>query len=109
MSFHPKVSWEATRQPRWRIRKLVFFYPITNDDWEIGSIPSYDGNPYGGDHLITTNMEVKLDPWGRKFILYADGKPGNYLSSWKKDSLLTFDWRYTTVDGKVIALHRIYE
>ena len=109
MSSHTKVSWEATKQPRWRIRKLVFFYPITNDDWKIGSIPSYDGNPYEGDHFITTNMKVKLDPWDREFILYPIGSPGNYVSSWKKDSLLTFDWRYTTVDDKVIALHRIYE
>ena len=109
MPFHPKVSWEATRQPRWRIHKLVFFYPIANDDWEIGSIPSYDGNPYEGPHLITTNMEEKLDPWNREFIPYPIGAPDNYLMEWKIVSLLTFDWRYTSVEGKVFALHRIYE
>ena len=108
MSIHTRVSYEATRQPRWRIRKLVFFYPITNDDWEIGSIPSYDGNPYAGDHLITPNVKVKLDPWDREFIPWAT-IPGHYDMGWKEDSLLTFDFRYTTVDGKVIALHRIYD
>ena len=110
-AFHPeyKVTWESTRQSRWSINFLTASYPITNDDWTLGSIPSYDGNPYEGNHLITTNMEVKLDPWGREFIPYPIGAPDNYLMEWKKDSLLTFDWRYTSVEGKVIALHRIYE
>ena len=104
-----KVSWEATRQSRWSINFLTASYPIVNDDWKLGSIPSYDGNPYEGDHLITTNMDVKLDPWDREFIPYPKGAPYNYLMEWTKDSLLTFDWRYTSVEGKVIALHRIYE
>jgi len=108
MSIHTRVSYEATRKPRWRIRKLAFFYPITNDDWKIGSIPSYDGNPYEGDHFITTNTKIKLDPWDRKFIPWAT-IPGHYDMGWKMDSLSSFDWRYTTVDGKVISLHRIYE
>ena len=104
-----KVTWEATRQPRWSMQLLLEQYPITNNDWTLGSIPSYDGNPYGGDHLITTNMKVKLATWNREFIPYPIGAPDNYLMEWKRDSLLTFDWRYTSVEGKVIALHRIYE
>ena len=103
-----KVTWEATKFPRWSMRELLALYSIVNNDWELGSIPDYSGNPYGDNHLITTNMEVKLDPWNREFIPYPIGDPYNYLMEWTKDSLLTFDWRYTSVEGKVIALHRIY-
>ena len=104
-----KVTYEISRTPRRFACNWIKDYPIVNFDWTVGHLPGYDPDSLQMEHFITHNNQIELDPWNREFIPYVITTDQAYQTGWQKTVYEKFDWRYTSVEGTVIALHRIYE
>ena len=104
-----KVTYEISRTQRRFACNWIKDYPMENSDWNVGHLPGYDNDSGQMEHFITRNNQIELDPWNREFIPYVLTAGHPYQIGWQKTVYEKFDWRWTSIDGIVVALHRIYE
>jgi hypothetical protein len=98
----------------WRIEDtreiLLKKYPIENKRWNYLPLPT-KGTP--GPRVFWTYVTLddndpKLDPWNRKILPWREyNHPGP--QSWKWNySDGEIQWRYTSVEGKLVDIYIVY-
>ena len=101
-------------QDQWSIgdthEVLLKNWPITNKRWNYLPLPT-DGTP--GPRVFWTcvtldDNDPKLDPWNRRILpwrKFGDAGP----QSWKwNNSTGEIQWRYTSVEGKLVDIYIVY-
>ena len=99
----------------WRIedtRKILLKkYPIENKRWNYLPLPT-KGTP--GPRVFWTYVTLddndpKLDPWNRKILPWRKfGDMGPRSWKWDDESQGTIQWRYTSVEGKLVDIYIVY-
>ena len=108
-----EIVWREG-QDQWSIgdtrKVLLKKYPIENPRWYHLPLPT-EGTP--GPRVFWTYVTLddndpKLDPWNREILPWREfGDPGP--RSWKWNySDGEIQWRYTSVEGKLVDIYIVY-
>ena len=102
-------------QDQWSIgdtrKVLLKKYPIENPRWYHLPLPG-EGTP--GPRVFWTYVTLddndpKLDPWNRKILPWRKfGDTGPRSWRWDDESNGTIQWRYTSVEGKLVDIYIVY-
>ena len=62
-----------------------------------------------GGITFPDDNDPKLDPWNRKILPWRKfGDPGPRAWKWNDESNGTIQWRYTSVEGKLVDIYIVY-
>ena len=90
---------------------LLKKYPIENPRWYLLPLPT-KGTP--GPRVFWTYVTLddndpKLDPWNRRILPWRQfTHPGPQSWRWDDESQGTIQWRYTSVEGKLVDIYIVY-
>ena len=101
-------------QDQWSIgdtrKVLLKKYPIQNTKWWHRSLPT-EGTP--GPRVFWTYVTLDddlphFDPWDRKILPWREFASAAQLSwKWNCD-YGEIQWRYTSIEGKLVDIYKVY-